>query len=62
MLTLDRRPKLSSDLLIRPTVKGVKGKRKVKFQTCSNGKSSSVNVFVLDKHQKLSTVTSLSYG
>ena len=30
----------------------VKGQRKVKFQTSSNGKSSSINVLALDKHQK----------
>ena len=38
----------------------VKGQRKVKFQTSSNGKSSSINVLALDKHQKILTVTSLS--
>ena len=38
----------------------VKGQTKVKFQTSSNGKSSSINVLALDKHQKILTVTSLS--
>ena len=38
----------------------VKGQTKVKFQTSSNDKSSSINVLALDKLQKILTVTSLS--
>ena len=38
----------------------VKGQRKVKSKTTSNGKSNSVNMLTLDRHPKLSTVTSSS--
>ena len=48
-----------SDLFTWPMVKGSKVK-KVKSQTTWNDKSNTVNVFILVKHQKKSTVTSSS--
>ena len=44
---------------IRPTVNGSK-LRMATFQTIPNGENNSVNVLALDKHTKLSMVTSLS--
>ena len=38
--------------------KGVKGQRKSKFGTISNGKNNSVNVFYMDRDAKVSTLTS----
>ena len=60
MLVLDEDGKsVHGDLFVRPTIKGSKVKERSNYKMCPNDKSKTVNVLVLDKDAKVTTVISL---